>query len=186
MHFIIDSSSQKNIVSVEVIKRLDFPTTPHPHQYTIRWLRQGSDLRISQHCLVDYDIKPFKDEALCDVSHLEFCVFLLGQPYLWKRHVAYESRPHSVIITLDRKLYRITEVVPSTAISLISSKQWTKFISQIKKFVFFMIHTQIEQKVAAKSMAFATGLSTEQKKVDNVMEEYKYIFSSPTRVPLHC
>jgi hypothetical protein len=35
-------------------------------------------------------------------------------------------------------------------------------------------------------MAFVTGLSTQKKQVDKVMEEYKDIFSSPTGVPLHC
>jgi hypothetical protein len=68
-------------------------------------------------------MKPFKDEGLCDFTPLEVCYVLLGQPYLWKRHDVYEYRPCSVIITLDMKLYRILEVVPPTAISLISAKQ---------------------------------------------------------------
>jgi hypothetical protein len=91
-----------------------------------------------------YDIKPFKDEVLCDVSPLEFCVVLLGQPYLWKCHVVYESRPHSVIITLNIKLYRILEVVPPSVISLISTKQCKKVVSQTRKFVFFVIRSQSE------------------------------------------
>jgi hypothetical protein len=48
LYFIIDSGSQKNLISVEVIKRLALPTTPHPQPYTIGWLRQGSDLCVSQ------------------------------------------------------------------------------------------------------------------------------------------
>jgi hypothetical protein len=159
---------------------------PHPHPYTIGWLHQGSDLHVSQQCRLSYDIKPFKDEVLCDVSPLEVCDVLLGQPYLWKFHAVYESRPHSVIITLNRKLYRIPEVVPPSAISLISSKQCRKVISQTRKFVFFMIQSQSERKVAATSMAFVVDLSTQQKQVDKVMEEYKDIFSSPIGVPLHC
>jgi hypothetical protein len=142
LHFIIDSSSQKNLISVEVIKQLALPTTPHPQPYTIGWLHQGSDLHISQQCRLSYDIKPFKDEVLCDVSPLEVCDVILGQPYLWKRHDVYESRPHSVIITLNRKLYRIPEEVPPSAISLISAKKCRKVISQMGKFVFFVIHSQ--------------------------------------------
>jgi hypothetical protein len=69
-----------------------------------------------------YDIKPFKDEIFYDFSPLEVCNVILGQPYLWKFHVVYDSRPSSVIITLDRKLYRIPEVVPPSVISLISAK----------------------------------------------------------------
>lgn len=63
------------------------------------------------------------DEVFCDVSPLEVCDILLGQPYLWKRHVVYESRLHFVIISLGTKLYRILEVAPPTAISLISAKK---------------------------------------------------------------
>jgi hypothetical protein len=142
LHFIVDSGSQKNLISAEVIKRLALPTTPHPQPYTIGWLHQGSDLCANQQCRLSYNIKPFKDEVLCDVSPLEVCDVLLGQPYLWKRHVVYESRPRSVIITLNRKLYRILKVVPPSAISLISTKQCRKVISQMGKFVFFVIRSQ--------------------------------------------
>jgi hypothetical protein len=48
LHLIIDSSSQKNLISAEVIKWLALPKTLHPQLYTIGWLRQGSDLRVSQ------------------------------------------------------------------------------------------------------------------------------------------
>jgi hypothetical protein len=50
LHFIVDSGSQKNLISAEVIKRLALPTTPHPQPYTIGWLHQGSDLCVSQQC----------------------------------------------------------------------------------------------------------------------------------------
>jgi len=161
------------------------PTTPHPQPYTIRWLHQGSVIRVIQQCLLSYNIKPFKDEVLCDVSPLEVCNVLLGQPYLWKRHVVYESRPHSVIITLNNKLYRIPEKVLPSAISLISAKQCRKVISPTGKFVFFVISSQNERKIAATSRVYVTNLSTQQKQVDKVMESYSDIFSSTTKVPMH-
>jgi hypothetical protein len=114
LHFIVDSGSQKNLISAEVIKQLDFPTTPHPQPYNIGWLHQGRDLHVSQQCHMSYDINPFKDEVLCDVSPLEVCDVLLGQPYMWKHHVVYESRPRSIIVTLGGHLYRIPEVVLTT------------------------------------------------------------------------
>jgi hypothetical protein len=48
LHFIIDNTSQKNLILVEVIKRLALPITSYPQPYTIGWLRQGSDLHIRQ------------------------------------------------------------------------------------------------------------------------------------------
>jgi hypothetical protein len=135
---------------------------------------------------MSYDIKPFNDEVLFDVSPLELCDVILVQPYLWKHHVVYDYRPRSVIITLNRKLYSIPEVVPPNAISLIFAKQCRKVISHTGKFVFFVILSQSECKVVATSMASMVEISMQHKKVDKVVEEYKEIFSSPTGVPLHC
>ena len=47
LHFIVDSGSQKNLISAEVVKQLGLSTTPHPQPYSIGWLRQGGDLLFS-------------------------------------------------------------------------------------------------------------------------------------------
>jgi hypothetical protein len=91
-----------------------------------------------------------------------------------------------VLLLLNRKLYKIPEAVPLSAISLISAKQCRKVISQTEKFVFFLIRSQSKRKIAATSRASTDDLSTQHKQVDNVVEEYSNIFSSPTGVPLHC
>jgi hypothetical protein len=48
---------------------------------------------------------------VCDVSPLDVCDVVLGQPYMWKRHVVYESQPRGVIINLGGQLYKISKVV---------------------------------------------------------------------------
>jgi hypothetical protein len=135
LHFIVDSGSQKNLISAEVVKQLGLSTTPHPQPYNIGWLHQGRDLRVSQQCRLSYNIQPFKDEVLCDVAPLDVCDVLLGQPYMWKGHVVYESRPHSVIVSLGGHLYRIPEVVPTT----VPPKKCCKVVSHTAKFSFFTI-----------------------------------------------
>jgi hypothetical protein len=100
LHFIVDNGSHKNLISPKVVKQLDLSTTPHLQPYNIGWLHQGRDLRVSQQCRMSYDIHPFKDEVVCDIATIDVCDVVLGQPYMWKRHVVYDSRPHSVIITL--------------------------------------------------------------------------------------
>jgi hypothetical protein len=83
------------------------------------------------------------------------------------------------------KLYRIPEVVPPSAISLISAKQCRKVISQTRNFVFFMIFSQNKRNIIATSRVSMAELYTQQKQVDKVMEEYLDIFSSPIEVALH-
>jgi hypothetical protein len=57
-------------------------TTPTTLHYG--WLHQGRDIHVRQQCCLPYDIKPFKDEVLCDISSIEVCDVLLGHSYLWK------------------------------------------------------------------------------------------------------
>jgi hypothetical protein len=58
--------------------------TLHPQPYTIDWLHQGRYLCVNEQCRLPYDIKPFKDEVLCDITLFEVCDVILGQPYFWK------------------------------------------------------------------------------------------------------
>jgi hypothetical protein len=128
---------------------------------------------------LSYDIQPFKDEVLCDVSPLDVCDVLLGQPYMWKHHVIYESRPRSVIVTLGGHLYRIPEVV----LTIVPPKQCHKVISHTAKFILFTICSKGEQKDTATTAALAQDLSIQQKQI---AEEKEDIVSSPTMVPTHC
>ena len=41
LHFIVDSGSQKNLISTKTIKRLNFKTTSHPQPYSMGWVSQG-------------------------------------------------------------------------------------------------------------------------------------------------
>jgi hypothetical protein len=176
LHFIVDSGSQKNLISAEVVKQLGLSTTPHPQPYNIGWLRQGRDLRVSQQCRLSYGIQPFKDEVLCDVSPLDVCDVLLGQPYMWRRHVVYESRPHSVIVTLGGHLYRIPEVVPT----IVPPKKCRKVVSHTAKFSFFTICSKGEQKDTATTTASPPTPSIQQKQVDKVAAKHKDSFCTPS------
>jgi hypothetical protein len=68
LHFIVDSGSQKNLISAEVIKRLDLSMTPHPQPYTIGWLRQGRDL-VSANSVVF--------PTTSSLSKMRYCVIFL-------------------------------------------------------------------------------------------------------------
>jgi hypothetical protein len=49
-----------------------------------------------------------------------------------------------------------------------------------------VIRAHSKKKVTATSMDSTQNLSLQQKKVDEIMEEYRDIFSSTSRVPMHC
>jgi hypothetical protein len=68
---------------------------------------------------------------------------------MWKRHVVYESRPRSVIITLGGHLYRIPEVVPT----IVPPKQCRKVISHTAKFILFTVCSKDAQKATTTTAA---------------------------------
>eukprot|EP00253_Pinus_taeda_P019824 PITA_19824 len=84
LQFIVDSGSQKNLILAEVMRQLGLPTTQHLQPYNIGWLHEGRDLKVRQQCHLPYNIKPFIDEVLHDITPLDVCDVLLGQPYLWR------------------------------------------------------------------------------------------------------
>jgi hypothetical protein len=95
---------------------------------------------------------------------------------MWKRHVVYESRPHSVIVTLGGHLYRIPEVVPT----IVPPKQCRKVVSHTTKFIFFTICSKGEQEDTATTTASAQAPSIQQKRVDKTATKCKYFFCTQT------
>ena len=150
LQFLIDSESQKNLISAKVVKHLDLPTIAHPQPYTIGWLHPRRDIHIRQQCRLPYNIKPFMDEVFCDVAPPDVADVLLGHLYLWRRHVVHDSRLRVFIITLGNNLYKIPEVRPPLVISLTIAKQRSKIVSQTRKFIFLTTRSQGKKNIVAK------------------------------------
>jgi hypothetical protein len=157
-HFIVDSGIQKNLISVEVTKQLGLLTTPHPQPYIIGWLHRGCDLRVSQQCFLSYGIYPFKDELVCDVSPIDVCDVVLFQPYMWKRHLVYESQPRSVIITSWDHLYRIPEIFMTT----VPPKQCCKVISHTARFILFTVCSKDAHKATTTTLASTPSIQEKE------------------------
>ena len=97
---IVDNGIQKNFVSDDLLKKLGLVTTPHPQPYNIGWMKDGQELRITRQCKLNYFIKHFEDEVLCDVASLSVADALFGKPCLWDRHGTYQSLPQKVIVKI--------------------------------------------------------------------------------------
>jgi hypothetical protein len=91
---------------------------------------------------------------------------------MWKCHAIYESRPHSVIVTLGGHLYRIPEVVPT----IVPPKQCRKVVSHTTKFSFFTICSKGEQKNTATTAASVQAPFVQQKQVDKIEAKHKDSF----------
>jgi hypothetical protein len=81
---IIDSGSTDNLVSTEMVEKLELKTTTHPNPCKVSWLQKGHQVMVSQQCQVEFKIGGYKDEILCDVIPMDACHILLGRPWQYE------------------------------------------------------------------------------------------------------
>jgi hypothetical protein len=77
---IIDSGSIDNLVSTEMVEKLELETTMHLKPYKVSWLQKGNHVMVAKQCLVEFKIEGYRDEILCDVIPMDVCHILLGRP----------------------------------------------------------------------------------------------------------
>ena len=47
---IIDSGSTDNLVSMEIVEKLELDTTAHPEPYKVSWLQKGHQVMVTKQC----------------------------------------------------------------------------------------------------------------------------------------
>ena len=98
---IIDSGRTDNLVSIEMVEKLELETTAHPSPYKVSWLQKGHHVMVSQQCKVEFKIGGYKDEILCDVIPMDVCHILLGILWQFDRNAIHDGRKNTY--TLEKK-----------------------------------------------------------------------------------
>jgi hypothetical protein len=168
LHFIVDSGSQKNLISAEVVKQFGLSTTPHHNHTTLGGFTKDEIFMSANNVDWHMTSNPSRMRYYVIIPHWMSMMF--SSSYMC--HVVYESRPRSVIVSLGGHLYRIPEVVPTT----VPPKQCRKLVSYTTKFIFFTICSKGEQKDTATTTSSAQAPSIQQKQVENITAKCKYSF----------
>jgi hypothetical protein len=83
---LIDSGSQANLISEELVKQLGLKTQVHHKPYTLKWISNHHQMHITKQCTIKFAISSkYVDEVTCDVVSLSECGMVLGSPYLYDR-----------------------------------------------------------------------------------------------------
>jgi hypothetical protein len=64
---IVNSGSTDNLISIEMVEKLELETIAHPSPYRVSWLQKGHQVNVTKQCLVELKIGGYKHEILCDV-----------------------------------------------------------------------------------------------------------------------
>jgi hypothetical protein len=171
LHFIVDSGSQKNLISAEVVKQLGLSTTPHRSHTTSGGFAKDEISMSANNVDCHTTSNPSRMRYYVMFPHWMSVMFSWAN-HICGSHVVYESRPRSVIVSLGGHLYRIPEVVPTT----VPPKKCRKVVSHTAKFSFFTICSKGEQKDTATTTASPQAPSIKQKQVDKVAAKHKDSF----------
>ena len=72
---IIDGGSSTNVASTRLEEKLSLETIPHAKPYKLAWISN-----VNKQVLINFSIRSYKDEVLCDVVPMKVTHILLGRP----------------------------------------------------------------------------------------------------------
>jgi hypothetical protein len=94
---IIDSGSSYNLVSMEMVEKLELETTAHLNPYKVSWLQKGHHIMVTKQCFVQFKIGGYRDVIMCDVIPMDVCHVLLGRPWKFDKNVIHDGRKKLII-----------------------------------------------------------------------------------------
>jgi hypothetical protein len=134
---IVDSGSIDNLVSTEMVEKLELETIEHPSPYRVLWLQKGHQVNVTKQCLVEFKIGGCKDEILCHVIPMDFFHLLLGRPWQYDRNVIHDGRKNTYTLEKNGRTHMLLsikdkEVKPKVRkyVLLMSGKE---LIKEVKK-----------------------------------------------------
>jgi hypothetical protein len=99
---LVDSRSQANLISKEVVKKLGLETKPHPRPYPLGWVCDNTKLQVTKQCKIRFaNTSKFVDEVELDVVPLDICRIVLGSPYLYDRKAIFYKEENKYCFKKD-------------------------------------------------------------------------------------
>jgi hypothetical protein len=143
---IVDSGSTNNLVSIEMVEKLELETIEHPIPYRVSWLQKGHQVNVTKQCLVEFKIGGYKDEILCDVIPMDVCHLLLGRPWKYDMNVIHDGRKNTYTLEKNGRTHMLLlikdkEVKPEVrkTILLMSGKELLKEVKKKEYTQFIMV-----------------------------------------------
>jgi hypothetical protein len=107
---IIDSGSMDNLVSTEMVEKLELETIDHPSPYKVSWLQKGHQVTVTKQCLVEFKIGGYNDRILCDVIPMDVCHLLLGRPWKYDRNVIHDGRMNTYTLEKNGRTHMLRSI----------------------------------------------------------------------------
>jgi hypothetical protein len=107
---IVDNGSTDNLVSTEMVEKMELETVTHPSPYKVSWLQKGHQVTVTKQCLVEFNIWGYRDEILCDVISIDVCHILFGRPWQYDKNVDHDERKNIYTLEKTRRTHMLLPI----------------------------------------------------------------------------
>jgi hypothetical protein len=104
---IIGSGSTDNLVSMDMVEKLELETTTHPSLYKVLWLQKGHQVMVTKQCLAEFKIGGYRDEILSDVIPMDVCHVFLGIPWQYDMNVIHDGRRNTYTLEKNGRTHML-------------------------------------------------------------------------------
>ena len=98
---IIDGGSTDNLVSEEMVSKLNLKREKYPQPYRIAWVKDDHKVLVSEHFLVNFKIGSYHDKAFCDIIPIDVYHLLLGRMWKFDRHAIHDGHANTYSLMKD-------------------------------------------------------------------------------------
>jgi hypothetical protein len=169
---IVDSGSTNNLVSTEMVEKLELETIEHPSPYRVSWLQKGHQVNVTKKCLVEFKIGGYKDEILYDFIPMDVCHLLLGRPWQYDRNVIHDGRKNTYTLEKNGRTHMLLPIKDkevklevTNTILLISGKELLTEVKKKEELQFIVVRKP-------KIVLTSTRVDELPKEVHKLLEEF--------------
>jgi hypothetical protein len=143
---IINSGRTDNLISTEMVEKLELETTAHLNPYKVSWLQKGHQVMVTKQCLVEFKIGGYRDEILCDVIPMDVCHILLGRPWQFDMNVIHDGRKNAYTLEKNGRTHMLFPIgekkakeESNTSILLMSGKELLREVKKGQEMQFIVV-----------------------------------------------
>lgn len=137
---LFDSGSHNNLISTELVKKMNMETEPHHKLYPLGWITKDVGLQVTRKCIFRFPITTnFIDEVELDVVPLVILGIVLGSSYLYDRKVVFRRFENKYHLFKNRAEYIVRANRRKLNLSFASTGEMKRLVNSSKNLMLLMI-----------------------------------------------
>jgi hypothetical protein len=134
---IVDSGRTYNLVSTEMVEKMELEIVAHPSPYKVSWLQKGHQVIVTKQFLVEFKIRGYIDDILRDVIPMDVCHLLLGRPWKFDRNFIHDGIKDTYTLDKNGRIHMLLPIkenkVKEEAIPSILLMRGKELLDEVKK-----------------------------------------------------